>query len=360
MGSRKETASFCKLIPSLLLHAPDSHTCENNATFLLSKHFYRFKLFAVYCVTSALLKVSLRSSELSRSTKSLIISFSSHSALRYQPPHLTQPNNIQPRASHSASHLHLPALPFRQPQRRLSSPARTPGHQQATARIPLLPTSPPVTPKRESTLTVGRMPALTNSRARLLARSYNQLNVPHEQDASFKVLAGGFAGVTPGVTPKVTSPHTSRQAETSPQQPSQVTMSRPWTPPDAQRPLTAALTSRSLSFSEAEFSADGSLGTGIQDPYETQPLSRESFTYLGEQDHTQFVDTQEGFQDGRLQGKSRSVVVLEERSFTCADVTCFPGVHCELGGDGKLGCGRCPLGYIGDGRTCRGNNGVHG
>lgn len=277
-----------------------------------------------------------------------ITSFSSHPALRYQPRHLTQPKNIPPRASHSTSHLHLPDLPFRQPQRRLSSPARTPGHQQATARIPLPPTSPPVTTQKEST--VGRVPSLTNSRGRLLARSHNQLSVPHEQDASFKVSAGGFAG---GVTPKVTS----RQAGTSPQQPSQVTISRarPWTPPDARRPQTAALTSRSVSFSEAEFSADGSLGTGFRDPYETQPLSRESFTYLGEQGHRLFVDTQEGFQDGRLQSKSRSVVVLEERSFACADVTCFPGVHCELGADGKLGCGRCPLGYTGDGRTCRGN-----
>ncbi|KAI7791232.1 von Willebrand factor D and EGF domain-containing protein [Triplophysa rosa] len=277
---------------------------------------------------------------------------SKHPALRYQPPPLTQPKNIPPHASYSASHLHLSVLRFRQPQRRLSSPARTTGHQQATARIPLPPTSPPVTPKGESTVTVGRMPALTNSRGRLLARSHNQLNVPHEQDALFKVSAGGFAGVTPRVTPKVTFPHILRQAGTSPKQPSQVTISRarPWTPPDAQRPLTAALTSRSFSLSEAEFSADGSLGTGIGDPYETQPLSRESFTYLEEQDHRQFVDTQ---QDGRLQSKSKSVVVLEERGFTCADVTCFPGVHCELGRDGKLGCGQCPLGYTGDGRTCR-------
>ncbi|KAA0712091.1 von Willebrand factor D and EGF domain-containing protein [Triplophysa tibetana] len=279
---------------------------------------------------------------------------SKHPALRYQPPPFTQPKNIPPLASHSASHLHLSVLRFRQPQRRLSSPARTTGHQQATARIPLPPTSPPVTVKGESTATIGRMPALTNSMGRLLARSHNQLNVPLEEDGSFKVSAGGFLGITPEVTPKVNF-HTSRQAGTSQKQSSQVTISRAqsWTLPDAQRPLTAALTSRSFSLSEAEFSADGSLGTGIRDPYETQPLSRESFTYLKEQDHTQIVDTEENLQDGRLQSKSKNVVVLEERGFTCADVTCFPAVHCELGRDGKLGCGRCPLGYTGDGRTCR-------
>nr|XP_055074214.1 von Willebrand factor D and EGF domain-containing protein [Misgurnus anguillicaudatus] len=278
---------------------------------------------------------------------------SKHPALRFQPPQLTQSKiNL-------SSHLHLPVLPVRHPQRRLPSPARSP-HQQATTRIPLPPTFPPVTVKKESALTVGRMPPLSNSRGRILTRSHNhnQINTlpsPQGQDASFKVLAGGFAGVTPGVTPKVTLPHTSRHVETPSQQPSQFTISqsRPWTPPNAQPPLTAALTSLSFSLSESEFSADGDFETGIQDPYETQPLSKDSFIYLGEPTQSQSLDTQQSFRNSRVQSKSGNVVVLEERSFTCPDVSCFPGVHCEIKEDGKIGCGRCPLGYIGDGRTCR-------
>lgn len=289
---------------------------------------------------------------------SCIISLSSHLAPRYS-PQLTQAKNNLPHVSHGFPHLHLPILPFRQPQRRLSSPARVP-HHQATTRILLPQTFPPVTGKGELVLTAGHTPASTSSRDRLLSHSHNQLSVlpsQEEQDASFKVSAGGFAGVTPG---KVTSPHTSRHVETlrkSPQQSSLVTIirPRPWTPPDSQKPLTAALTSLSFSFPESEFSADGGLGAGIQDPYETQPLPLESFTYLGEQSQTEILDNQPTLQNGRHQSKSKNVALLEERSFTCADVPCFPGVHCELAGDGQPRCGRCPLGYTGDGRMCRGN-----
>ncbi|XP_056112597.1 von Willebrand factor D and EGF domain-containing protein isoform X2 [Rhinichthys klamathensis goyatoka] len=278
---------------------------------------------------------------------------SKHSTPRYS-PQLTQAKNNLPHISHSVPHLHLPVLPFRQPQRRLSSPVRTP-HHQATSHIPHPPTFPPVTGKGELALMAGRTPASTNSRDRLLSRSHNQLKVlpsPEERDSSFKVSAHGFAGVTPG---KVTLPHTSRHVEALRQQSSlaTITRSRPLTPPDNQQPLTAALTSLSFSFSETEFSADGGLGAGIQDPYETQPLPQESFTYLGEQSNTQSLDNQPTLQNRKHQSKSRNVVMLEERSFTCADVPCFPGVHCELAGDGQPRCGRCPLGYTGDGRMCR-------
>lgn len=38
----------------------------------------------------------------------------------------------------------------------------------------------------------------------------------------------------------------------------------------------------------------------------------------------------------------------------CADRPCFPGVPCEPSAVGGLRCGRCPAGYVGDGRACRG------
>ncbi|XP_078539547.1 uncharacterized protein LOC144824296 [Lissotriton helveticus] len=37
----------------------------------------------------------------------------------------------------------------------------------------------------------------------------------------------------------------------------------------------------------------------------------------------------------------------------CAGMICFPGVPCELTQDGGIGCGKCPIGYFGDGITCR-------
>ncbi|XP_009294487.1 von Willebrand factor D and EGF domain-containing protein [Danio rerio] len=281
---------------------------------------------------------------------------SKHGTPRYL-PQMTQAKNNPSRIPHSVPHLHLPVLPFRQTQRHLSSLAKT-LHHQATTRIPLPPTFPPVTEKRKLALTTGRMPASTSGRDQLLSGSHNQLNVlpsPTDRDASVKVLTGGFAGVTSG---KVTLPHTSRHVEALRQtqkqsSPATISQARPWTPPDTQRPLTAALTSLSFSFSESEFSADGGLGAGIQDPYESQPLPQESFTYLGEQSHTKSLSNQPALEKGRHPSKTSNVVLLEERSFSCADVSCFPGVHCELAGDGQSRCGRCPLGYTGNGQMCR-------
>ncbi|XP_008940771.1 PREDICTED: von Willebrand factor D and EGF domain-containing protein, partial [Merops nubicus] len=40
------------------------------------------------------------------------------------------------------------------------------------------------------------------------------------------------------------------------------------------------------------------------------------------------------------------------QTVTCANMPCFPGVRCELAGDGGFKCGPCPTGYSGDGITC--------
>ncbi|KAK7893371.1 hypothetical protein WMY93_022523 [Mugilogobius chulae] len=108
----------------------------------------------------------------------------------------------------------------------------------------------------------------------------------------------------------------------------------PQTLPQPSRPLTAALTVLSLSLSEftdssrqLEFSADGE-----------EELS-ESYLPV-------FPVTTPNRDASKV---SREVPGVSK----CADQPCFPGVQCVEGSDGSFRCLRCPVGYTGDGRTCR-------
>lgn len=108
------------------------------------------------------------------------------------------------------------------------------------------------------------------------------------------------------------------------------TQARPWTPARAAPPLTAALTSLARSLSESDLSADGDEpGPGPQVP---------------ETPHA----------DPDLQPRDRSGATADSPEVTCAERPCFPGVACEPSAVGGFRCGRCPAGYIGDGRACRG------
>ncbi|KAM6945369.1 von Willebrand factor D and EGF domain-containing protein [Aplochiton taeniatus] len=53
-----------------------------------------------------------------------------------------------------------------------------------------------------------------------------------------------------------------------------------------------------------------------------------------------------------LHHQTRSAVT-PARPLSCAERPCFPGVPCEPTPDGGFHCGRCPLGYTGDGQACK-------
>ncbi|XP_074520455.1 von Willebrand factor D and EGF domain-containing protein [Halichoeres trimaculatus] len=97
--------------------------------------------------------------------------------------------------------------------------------------------------------------------------------------------------------------------------PSRVTAQKPVLP------LTAALTALSYSLSESDFSADGD---------EAEPEGP-ALTFTT---------------PGRTHPHPQPATA-------CADRPCFPGVQCDPDQDGGFRCGRCPVGYIGDGRSCR-------
>nr|XP_040043443.1 von Willebrand factor D and EGF domain-containing protein isoform X2 [Gasterosteus aculeatus aculeatus] len=110
----------------------------------------------------------------------------------------------------------------------------------------------------------------------------------------------------------------------------------PRTPPKTAIPLTAALAA--LSFSLPEFSADGDSGeVGFEEPERVPPL-------------TFSPPLQRATSP---QAAVRSGTTADKRVVTCAERPCFPGVPCEPAPGRGYRCGRCPVGYTGDGRACR-------
>lgn len=127
------------------------------------------------------------------------------------------------------------------------------------------------------------------------------------------------------------------------------TQAKPWTQPRPVLPLTAALTALSYSLSESEFSADG-------DKDEPEPEGPEipnvvpGFTFITA-GKTVYSLLQ---RSSTTQPRDRNGTTADKHMTTCADLPCFPGVLCEPMVDGGFRCGRCPVGYAGDGQACRG------
>ena len=129
------------------------------------------------------------------------------------------------------------------------------------------------------------------------------------------------------------------------------TQPKPWTPPRPALPLTAALTALSYSLSESEFSADGDeTEPGSEGPEVSQVVPALTFTTPGKTVYSSSLLQR----TTSIQPGDRSGTTADKHVTTCADRPCFPGVLCEPAMDGGFRCGRCPVGYIGDGRACRG------
>lgn len=122
------------------------------------------------------------------------------------------------------------------------------------------------------------------------------------------------------------------------------TQTKPWTPP---RPaLTAALTSLSYSLSESEFSADGD---------ETEPGSEmPKIVPVLTLTTPDKVYSSQAQRSTSSQSSTGSGTLADEHLMACAERPCFPGVQCEPAKDGGFRCGRCPVGYTGNGHTCKG------
>ncbi|XP_036946841.1 von Willebrand factor D and EGF domain-containing protein isoform X2 [Acanthopagrus latus] len=253
-------------------------------------------------------------------------------------------------SSSKVSQLHLPNLPTRHGVKHLS-PSVTRANRDST------PQQVPASGRGGGT---GRREAVTASRdfprtsisantyvtrqnvnLRTYARSSTtfsrELTVPHV--TVYKSEGASASRVTPS------SPHLSTPSDKQATQPQlrhlASTQSKPWTRPRPALPLTAALTALSYSLSESEFSADGD---------ETESGSEQAVPAL-----TFTTPGKTVYSSGPLQ-RTTSLQPVDRttaRETTCADRPCFPGVLCEPAMDGGYRCGRCPVGYTGDGRACR-------
>lgn len=124
------------------------------------------------------------------------------------------------------------------------------------------------------------------------------------------------------------------------------TQTKPWTPPRPALPLTAALTSLSYSLSESEFSADGD---------ETEPGSEmPKIVPVLTLTTPDKVYSSQAQRSTSSQSSTGSGTLADEHLMACAERPCFPGVQCEPAKDGGFRCGRCPVGYTGNGHTCKG------
>ncbi|XP_067356853.1 von Willebrand factor D and EGF domain-containing protein isoform X1 [Channa argus] len=124
---------------------------------------------------------------------------------------------------------------------------------------------------------------------------------------------------------------------------------KPRTPPRPAIPLTAALNALSYMLSDLEFSADGDEAEpGTESLEMPQIFPALTLTTAGKTVYSFPGQRATSIQPGVI-----GATPADKRASTCADRPCFPGVQCEPAADGGSRCGRCPVGYTGDGQACR-------
>ncbi|XP_056287078.1 von Willebrand factor D and EGF domain-containing protein isoform X2 [Pseudoliparis swirei] len=128
--------------------------------------------------------------------------------------------------------------------------------------------------------------------------------------------------------PRVTS---SESEAATPAAPRRSAHAKPRTPPRPAFPLTAALAAASYPPADSEFSADGD---------------------EAEEPQASTVATPSRAPHGSPPQRAASGRAGDPAA-TCAERPCFPGVPCEPDARRGFRCGRCPVGYTGDGRACR-------
>ncbi|XP_030604190.1 von Willebrand factor D and EGF domain-containing protein-like [Archocentrus centrarchus] len=276
------------------------------------------------------------------------------------------------RSSHGSSnkdlHLHLPNFPTRYSVKHLSSPfirsnrehqVTTSGREGGTGRREAVTSaSRDVSRTSVSALHVTAHTHITHKSAGLrsdtgmYSTTSREFVVPRVTVS--KKSEGALAGATSlKVTPP--APHLSTQpgGVTVPQQTTQSqlnhlasTQPKPWTPPRPALPLTAALTALSYSLSESEFSADGDEAEPGSEMPKIVPVL--TLTTPGKTVYSSLAQRATASQPSTGRGAP-----ADKHLMACAERPCFPGVQCEPTMDGGFYCGRCPMGYTGNGRVCK-------
>ncbi|XP_059183978.1 von Willebrand factor D and EGF domain-containing protein [Centropristis striata] len=264
--------------------------------------------------------------------------------------------------SSKVSQLHLPNLPTRHGVKHLSWSVTRANRDNAPRQVPASGRGGG-TGRREAVTAAARdVPRTSASHVTTHHRSYTRSSTTVSRDfmVAHVTVSKQSEGARTGATPaKVTPPapqlstqsgKVTRSKQTTPQLNHLAsTQAKPWTPPRPALPLTAALTALSYSMSESEFSADGDEAeTGSEGPEMPHMVPALTFTTPGKTVYSSPLHRVTPMQPGL-----RSATTADKHALTCADQPCFPGVSCEPDMDDGFHCGRCPIGYTGDGRACR-------
>ncbi|XP_028837191.1 von Willebrand factor D and EGF domain-containing protein isoform X2 [Denticeps clupeoides] len=251
-----------------------------------------------------------------------------------------------PRQLHSGLHrahqfpqLHLPTVPYRYMHRHSQPPARTP--QSPTPRPHRTVAAPPITEKRVAPFLVQSPPMAHMSKNRFTHNVHNELHTLSRVNTASKVAVTSSKTTSQGhmltssaMMPKVTLSHTPMHAGTRELEP--------------RSPMVLVVPTHGQ---ESEYSADGALSTldsRIED--ESEPQVR--LTVPGQHASTPSRNTLSLTQP-QLALPNSDARLTEHNGMNCADLNCFHGVQCVATAAGGYRCGRCPIGYTGDGRACR-------
>ncbi|XP_038577895.1 von Willebrand factor D and EGF domain-containing protein isoform X2 [Micropterus salmoides] len=285
--------------------------------------------------------------------------------------HLSQQQQVgkasrSPQGSSSkVSQIHLPSLPTRHGIKHLSLSVTSANRDNTQRQVPVSGRGGG-TGRREAVTVAARdvprtsvsalhVTHITRQRANL--RSDDRTNVRSSMTIS-QQPEGALTGGKPSMI-TLLAPHLSSESgkETQFKQTTQPqlnhlasTQVKPWTPPRPVLPLTAAFTALSYSLSESEFSADGDEAEpGSEGPEMPPEVPALTFTTPGKTVYNSLLLQRAT----SIQPENRNGTTANKHVTTCADWPCFSGVVCEPVMDGGFRCGRCPVGYTGDGRACR-------
>ncbi|XP_062845366.1 von Willebrand factor D and EGF domain-containing protein-like [Trichomycterus rosablanca] len=198
-------------------------------------------------------------------------------------------NNL-PHTSLESPHLHLPPRHLGQLQNKLL-------------------TSPLMTKNKDSAVLNFRHTSVASSSSSSsspTSHSYTDFN-------NLRVFSGGFIGPSREIIPRSEQQH---------------------------QPLTSSVglktsSPNDVTFDDLDFSADGELlKLPLDYSHSAQPPVMVNLVIQGGQNliHT---------------------TASLDKWLRCGGVSCFPGVRCRHVGKKTVRCGRCPSGYVGDGKTCR-------
>lgn len=185
-----------------------------------------------------------------------------------------------------------------------------------------------------------------------VCRNWHLKNLPVFSQKAEAALTGATPFRVTPPAPHLSTREVTQSKHTTKPQPNHLasTQAKLWTAPRPALPLTAALTALSYSLSETEFSADGDEAEpGSESAEMPQVVPALTFTTPGKTFYGAPLQRAASVQPG-----VRSGTTIDRHATTCDDLPCFPGVQCEPVAQGGFSCGRCPVGYTGDGRACRG------